>query len=207
MECLGGVGEDVAQHGGVGWGAPGGGRSHHACCDGPDGPDGPDGRSKGRRRRAWDVWVALAKTLPSMGCLGEKGRTTRPSNAAPKAIICYHWPSASPTWPQRSAVILWLLGLSPCDSENPIHEQGAGPLRVSDVMRHVAGALAQRSGPQDDRGSVESYCAAGDLAASVMPAAGGVVWGGVLWGGGLGALLVLVGAVVPERATGGGQFE
>jgi hypothetical protein len=40
---------------------------------------------------------------------------------------------------------------------------GAGGWRA----RRVAGATAKCSGPQDDRWSVESYCAAGDWAASV----------------------------------------
>jgi hypothetical protein len=56
-----------------------------------------------------------------------------PAMPSPRATLGYRWPSTSPTGPQRSAVILWLLGHSPCDCENPIHEQGAGSLRVSDV--------------------------------------------------------------------------
>jgi hypothetical protein len=61
-----------------------------------------------------------------------------PAMPKSRATHSRRWPSTSPTWPQRSAVILWLLGLGPCDCENPIHEQGAGPLRVSDVTSRAA---------------------------------------------------------------------
>ena len=52
------------------------------------------------------------------------------------AAIAGHPPAQS--GPNAPAVILWLLGLSPYDSENPIHEQGAGSLRVSDVTSRAA---------------------------------------------------------------------